>query len=160
MFAERGMPGERNDGIAWDLRMATVHLEQRRELRYPVPIEIEVSGSDQRGEVFHERTFTRNVSEWGCGFVTCVELKPDDIVAVRVASRDAGESAEARQSLFQVRRVSREENGWLVGAWKMDSGNVWGADLEKMAEPQEDKLESRTGESARSGEQQRKDADP
>jgi len=137
------MPGEQNDGIVRDLRMASVHLEQRRELRYRVPIEIEISGINPTGEPFHERTVTRNVSEWGCGFVTSIELKENDMVALRVASRDAGESVHARQTLFQVRRVAREGDGWMVGAWKMESGNVWGADLEKIAEPMEGDPESR-----------------
>ena len=153
------MPGEQNDGIARDLRMATVHLEQRRELRFRVPIEIEISGINPNAEPFHERTVTRNVSEWGCGFTTSIELKENDMVALRVSSRDAGESVHARQTLFQVRRVTREGDGWLVGAWKMESGNVWGADLEKIAGPEEGDLESREGGSAPGGEQRKKDTD-
>jgi hypothetical protein len=153
------MPADQNDGIARDLRMATVHLEQRRELRYRVPIEIEISGISPTGEPFHERTVTRNVSEWGCGFVTSIELKENDMVALRVASRDTEESVHARQTLFQVRRVTREKDGWLVGAWKMESGNVWGADLEKIAEPVEGDLESREGGSTQAGEQRKDDAD-
>jgi hypothetical protein len=147
------MPGQQNDGIAWDLRMATVHLQRRRELRYRVPIEIEISGIKPNGEAFHERTFTRNVSEWGCGFVTSIEMKEDDMIALRVASRDAEETTQARQSLFQVRRVTPEKDRWLVGAWKMDTGNVWGMDLEKMAEPEGGEIESRTEERGRSGDE-------
>jgi hypothetical protein len=140
---ERKMPGDQNDGIGRDLRMATVHLEQRRELRYRVPLEIEISGINPKAEPFHERTVTRNVSDWGCEFMTSIKLKENDMVALRVASRDAGESVHARQTLFQVRRVTREKDGWLVGAWKMESGNVWGADLEKIAEPMDGDPESR-----------------
>jgi hypothetical protein len=153
------MHGDQNDGIVRDLRMATVHLEQRRELRYRVLIEIEISGINPKGEPFHERTVTRNVSEWGCGFMTSIELKENDMVALRVASRDAGESVHARQTLFQVRRVTREGDGWMVGAWKMESGNVWGADLEKIAGPEEGDPESRKGGSAQGGEQREEDTD-
>jgi len=153
------MPGEQDDGIVRDLRMATVHLEQRRELRYKVPIAIEISGINPNGEPFHERTITRNVSEWGCGFVISIELKESDMVALRVASRETGESVHARQTLFQVRRITREKDGWLVGAWKMESGNVWGADLEKIAEPVEGDLQSRQEGSAQGREQRKEDTD-
>lgn len=153
------MPGEEKDNKERDVRMATAHLSERRESRYTVPIEIEISGVTQSGEVFHERTFTRDVSQWGCGFVTTVDLKADDMIALRVASRESGESVHARQSLFQVRRVSREDEGWLVGAWKMDSGDVWGADLKKIAKTEEGGLESRKEESAEDGDSVPRDAE-
>jgi len=153
------MPEERKGQKERDLRMATAHLRQQRETRYTVPIEIEISGIAQNGEVFHERMFTRDVSEWGCGFVTSVELKTDNIIALRVASRDAAESARARQSLFQVRGVLPEEHGWLVGARKMDDGNVWGADLEKIAKPVEGALKAGKDWGAESGEPLPEDAD-
>jgi hypothetical protein len=72
--------------------MASAHLSERREMRYEVPIEIEISGLDRKGLVFHERTLTRNVSEWGCGFTTLVELKVDDIIALRVFCPEVEES--------------------------------------------------------------------
>jgi hypothetical protein len=57
--------------------MATAHLKERREVRYDVALEIEVSGIDQDGQAFHERTVTRDVSEWGCGFLVNTERKVD-----------------------------------------------------------------------------------
>jgi len=153
------MPEEHKDSTERDMRMATAHLQERREARYTVPIEIEISGVTQSGEVFHERLITRDVSEWGCGFVATVELKADDMIALRVASGDAGESVHARQSLFQVRRVAREGEGWLVGAWKMDNGDVWGADLAKIAKPEVGGLESRKEWSAENGESEARDAE-
>jgi hypothetical protein len=110
-----------------DSRMATVHLHERREARYSVPIAIEVSGISREGQPFHERTFTLDVSEWGCGFKIPVELKKDDIVALRVVST-LPETAPLTKSLFQVVRVIPEDDGWVVGAWKMDDEKVWGAE--------------------------------
>jgi hypothetical protein len=149
MLAENGMPEQPNDRKLRDLHMASIHLQERREVRYAVAIDIEVSGIDQDGEAFHERTTTRNVSEWGCGFLLSVELKPDDIVALRIAS-SKNEFAGRPQSLFQVLRVMPEEGRWLVGAWKVDEGNVWGVDLEKVAKAAAGTRESRKeGSSAR-----------
>jgi PilZ domain len=153
------MAGRRKNGSGNDTKMASAHLQERREVRYTVPIEIDVSGIDGDGEVFHERTLTRNVSQWGCGFMVSLELKPEDIVAIRVVSQDAEKSAPVRQSLFQVVRVTREENRWLVGAWKMDSGELWGIDLEKAAKADEGRRELRKGVNAKRGERSRKDGE-
>jgi hypothetical protein len=153
------MRGQRNKQRVPDVLMATAHLEERRETRYTVPIEIDVSGIDCGGKVFHERTFTRNVSEWGCGFLLSVELKMDDLIALRVASRAPEKRAQAGQSLFQVRHVERHDTGWLVGAWKMDSENLWGANLEEIGEPDEAAVESRRQRTTKPDEHARKDKD-
>ncbi len=110
-----------------DSRMATVHLHERREARYSVPIAIEVSGISPEGQPFHERTFTLDVSQWGCGFKIPMELKKDDIVALRVVPTSS-ETAPLAKSLFQVVRVTPEDDGWVVGAWKMDDEKVWSAE--------------------------------
>jgi hypothetical protein len=114
-----------------DSRMATVHLHERREARYSVPIAIEVSGISREGQPFHERTFTLDVSQWGCGFKIPVELKKDDIVALRVVPESpetAPLTKSSAKSLFQVVRVTPEDDGWVVGAWKMDDEKVWSAE--------------------------------
>jgi hypothetical protein len=131
-----------------DSRMATVHLHERREARYSVPIAIEVSGISREGQPFHERTFTLDVSQWGCGFKIPVELKKDDIVALRVLPANA-EAVPSAKSLFQVVRVTPEDDGWVVGAWKMDDEKVWGAET----------LASFEREQCTSGERGRRDTD-
>jgi len=85
---------------------------------------------------------TRDISSWGCGFLTSVELKPDDILAIRPIS-NSDPQAPTRKSVFQVRRVSREGSGWLVGAWKIDQEDVWGATLESRLNPHTGTLEQR-----------------
>jgi hypothetical protein len=115
--------------------LASAHLQERREARHQARIEIEVSGIDPNGQMFQEQTVTTNVSEWGCGFMLSIELKPGDIVVVRVKATDQGEGP--RQAMFQVMRAQHEESGWAVGAWKLKSGNIWGAQLEKLGKPEE-----------------------
>jgi hypothetical protein len=143
VLTEETMSGQRNDDRVPGPRLDCAGVEKRREVRYELSIEIEVSGIDRNGEVFHVRTFTRNVSKWGCRFLMSVEVKEDDIIALHVISSQAGESAQTQQSLFQVLHVKREQDGWLVGAWKMDNEDVWGIDLEKAAKTEKDIRESR-----------------
>ena len=131
-----------------DSRMATVHLHERREARYSVPSAIEVSGISREGQPFHERTFTLDVSQWGCGFKIPVELKKDDIVALRVLPANA-EAVPSAKSLFQVVRVTPEDDGWVVGAWKMDDEKMWSAET----------LASFEREPSTSGERAQRDTD-
>lgn len=94
--------------------MASAHLQERREVRYEVPIEVEISGLDRTGQVFRETTFTKDVSEWGCGFTSSVELKVDDIVAVSLVAPGTTEADSPPASLFQVVRVSPKR---VAGSW-------------------------------------------
>ncbi len=104
-----------------DSGMASLHKKERREERFALPFEIEVAGIDGDGEAFHIKVETRNVSLWGCGFVSPIELRKDDILAIRVAAPEGPVAIERRLIRFQVVRVDREEKGWAVGAWKMES---------------------------------------
>jgi len=159
VVVENCMTGIRKNGEGGDARMASAHLGERREVRYTLPIEVKLIGLDRNGEVFHERTFTRNVSGWGCVFLLSIELKTEDIFALRAISPDAREMAQARQSLFQVVRATPEGNGWLVAAWKMDEGNPWGNRLESLAEPEEGNRELRKSGAANRRERTLKVAD-
>jgi hypothetical protein len=150
------MSRQRNDDGVPDQRMAAASLAMRYEPRYAVSIEIEVTGIDQNREAFHERTFTKNVSEWGCAFLLSVELKKDDIILLWVASTDQKETEPALQSLFQVVRVTREDNGWLVGTWKMEDKDVWGTNLKDMDNYEEGALESGKEGTAKRAERLRK----
>jgi PilZ domain-containing protein len=119
-----------------DAEMAAAHRSERREERFALPFEIEVSGINGEGSVFHATVQTRNVSRWGCGFVSPIELRKDDIVAIRVASPEEAGVAKRPTIRFQVVRVEREKDGWGVGAWKMDQDDVWGIELDKLTQPQ------------------------
>jgi len=116
--------------------MASFHERERREERFALPFEIEVSGISSDGEVFHVRVQTRNVSQWGCGFRSPIELKKNDIVAIRVAAPEGPGVIQRPPIRFQVVHVAREEKGWAIGAWKMESDDAWGIELQKMAQPQ------------------------
>lgn len=103
--------------------MASAHLAERRERRYDIADEIEIRGIDDDGEVFHERTVTENVSEWGCAFATRLPLKVEDMVAIRLVAQNAGQTG--KQSLFQIVAATRKEDRWMVRAWRMGGENLW-----------------------------------
>jgi len=126
--------------------LASAHMKERRESRYAAKIDIEVSGIDPNGKIIHERTITSNISEWGCGFSLRGEVKMGDILLVRVISEREEKPRPARQAMFQVVRVAHEEEGWLVGAWKMDSSDLWGGHLEELGRLEQSVREARKGE--------------
>ena len=153
------MPGRQNHDKVPDSRMAEVHMGERREVRYEIPIEIEISGINHDGEVFHERMLTKDVSEWGCAFRMSVEVRIDDLISLRVISSNTRDTQNQRPSAFQVVRVTQEDIGWLVGVWKIDKSDVWGIDFDNMHKTDEGSPEIRKQETARPVKQLEKDAD-
>lgn len=137
------MTSDQNEKNIARTYLASSHMQERREPRYDAKIDIEVSGIDQTRNIIHERTVTTNISEWGCGFTLPIEVKLGDILLVRVTSAHTENAGPARQAMFQVVRVAREEDGWLVGAWKMDSIDVWGGHLEELGRLEQSRLEAR-----------------
>lgn len=153
------MAEQRKDGEEQEARIATASLAVRYEARYEISIEIEVSGISRSGEVFHERTVTMDVSEWGCAFLLSVELNEDDIISLCVIPKVGAENRPAEQAAFQVVRVKPVEKRWFVGAWKMESKDLWGAELQKINNHEEVASESGKDGIARRARRRRKDTD-
>lgn len=137
------MGRDRKQGVVPHTYLASAHLQERREPRYKASVEIEVSGIHQNGEVFRERTVTRDLSEWGCGFLLSFELKADDIILVCVIPAETGTLDQARQALFQVVCVVSEGDRWLVGVWKVENSDLRGVSLEKFGKPEDVSREAR-----------------
>jgi hypothetical protein len=153
------MSEQKTEDKLTELSMATVHLKERREIRYDVALEIEVSGIGQDAQAFHERTVTRDVSEWGCGFLVSTEMKVDDMIAIRMSSPDREGASPRPQCFYQVLRVKREGNRWLVGAWKMGGSDIWGSDLPRAAQSEGLGQEARKEEPIQGENPPRKDSD-
>ena len=134
--------GERREGNEPSNVMASVHCGERREERFAIGMEIEVSGTKD-GEIFHVGAKTEDISRWGCSFVVGMRLKKDDIVVIRLKESAANQDGEALQAIFQIVRVEADGQGWRVGAWKLEDVNIWGIELPGDSEPKEALLESR-----------------
>ncbi len=102
-------------------------LEPVREERHSLQVAIEVCGFNLRGRFFTERCETSNVSDGGCKFSLRTQIAPDAIVALRVLRGPNGSSREQSPVLFQVVRVNRDSNQWIVGAIKLQSDELWPA---------------------------------
>lgn len=157
--AGRNMPRQPSDDKILDSREAEINQPERREMRYALAIEIEVSGIDRNGEIFREQAVTTNVSEWGCQFLLSMELKRDDIISLRMGFSGKDGLAPVQSSPFQVVRVTRDEGGWLVGAWKLGGSDIWGTALQEIVKGSGGVDELRKGRTARRREPEQKDTD-
>jgi hypothetical protein len=110
-------------GQQHETSMASAHISERREVRYEITCAIEVSGIGGNGQVFHERTVTQNVSEWGCAFETKLPLQVEDMVAIRLISECRTDST--KQALFQVVRAEQEGSRRMIGAWRVGGQDLW-----------------------------------
>ena len=106
--------------------LAAAQTHERLDPRYKLSIPIEVSGISGKQRLFHELTQTNDVSAWGCSFSLSVKLQRHDIVLLRVVGKKEA-PAHRECSMFQVLRSRRAGLGWLVGAWKLDDRDLWGA---------------------------------
>jgi hypothetical protein len=104
-------------------------LEPVREERHALQLAIEVCGFNSRGRFFTEQSATSNVSDGGCKFSLRTQIAPDAIVALRVLRGHNGGGREQSPVLFQVVRVNRDSNQWIVGAIKLQSDEPWPAAL-------------------------------
>ena len=102
---------------------------RRSERRYPLPIQIEVSGIGKGGQPFHEGTVTLDVSERGCRFTLSKELESDSIVAIRVLRTLAGEPTDPRLVMFQIIYSRQEQGKWTMGAWTLQPEVAWCPDI-------------------------------
>jgi hypothetical protein len=100
-------------------------LEPAREERYSLRVAIEVCGFNLRGRFFAERSETSNVSDGGCKFALRTQIAPDAIVALRVLCGHNGSGRDQSPVYFQVVRVDRDSNQWMVGAIKLQSDELW-----------------------------------
>jgi hypothetical protein len=119
---------------------------ERREDRYAFAIEVVVEAIGQGGVPVRERTITDNVSNWGCRFFVPFALRLDDIVTLRPASQDSADPMPVAPTFFQVVRVNRQGDGWMVAAWRISEDGPWSRMVEKAAQRREPSLETSAGE--------------
>jgi hypothetical protein len=96
--------------------------ERRRTRRVRLSFQIEVSGRDRAGHLFHEAAVTTDVNEDGCRFDLVRQLQRGDVVGIRVLGR---EGKPGKLALFEVVWAKPSERGWTVGAVRLQPVNVW-----------------------------------
>jgi hypothetical protein len=113
---------------------------RQREPRFPLAIEIEVSGIDRSGQPFYENALTSNVSMSGCRFTLSRQLEKDTIVAIRVLRTLSGRPADPRLVMFQIIYTQQKKEGWATGAWTLQPDIEWCTDIPSGPEPGKDDL--------------------
>ena len=102
--------------------------DRRRHPRIKLAVPIQVSGLDQSGEFFTEKTTTANISETGCQFAlrSAGHLSPGATLTVSIVPRDANAARISRPVLFEIAWVEPAEDGsQFVGAVKLQSEGIW-----------------------------------
>ncbi len=117
-------------------------VERWREPRFAVSIEIEVEGIDVTGRPFVERTQTRDISEWGCGFYLSFPLEQHSLVAIRVTGTAPYCLPHVRPVMFMVAHLRELDGKWVMGASKIEADRMW--DVEVLANPPSDQAEQRS----------------
>lgn len=109
----------------WTELTKLVMEDRRKGKRVPLAFPIEVSGFDRNGRHFSETTKTFDISEAGCRFHIKERLEPCDVVAIKLITRGNGLAPASKALLFQIAWVKPETDGWMAGALKLQSENIW-----------------------------------
>jgi hypothetical protein len=123
------MPNDLKDLIASSAGALRTERRRQSEPRFPLAIEIEVSGIDRSGQPFYEKALTSNVSRSGCRFTLSRQLEKDTIVAIRVLQTLSGRPADPRLVMFQVMYTQQEKGNWATGAWTLQPDVEWCSDI-------------------------------
>ena len=108
----------------WDPLRIMASLDRRAEKRVPLVFPIRIQGLAPGEGYFAELTFTLDVSQSGCRFAARTGLFRGCVVAISVAPRDGSESP-SEKALYEVMWASRREDGWEVGARRLEKKNIW-----------------------------------
>ena len=109
----------------WDPLRVLASLNRRAEKRVPLVFPIRIQGLAPGDGFFAELTFTLDVSEHGCRFATRTRLYRGCVVAISVASRE-GSVSPSEKALYEVAWSTRRDDGWEMGARRLEKKNIWG----------------------------------
>jgi hypothetical protein len=112
-----------------DGTMASGHLKARREPRFPMRLEIEVCGFGPDSRPFRVRTFTLDISEWGCRFEMPFRIEPNCVFTIRAPKDDKGQPASSSAVMFQAVRALESKGRWEIAAWKIAPEKVWPVEI-------------------------------
>lgn len=99
--------------------------DRRRGKRLFLNYSVEISGVDEEGRTFVERTRTEDISETGCRFHTQVLLRSGDRIEIKVVPPGGQNFAAEPAQQFEVMWVEEKEKGWSIGARKCIKGKIW-----------------------------------
>jgi hypothetical protein len=102
-----------------------VHPERRRGKRVPLTFEVEVSGLGLNGVPYCDLATASEVSDRGCKLRLSREVKPGDLLTIRVVREGSAGAQQESPFLYQVVWVDPGLDRWTAGLAALEPGNPW-----------------------------------
>jgi len=101
--------------------------ERRRGPRVPLSFHVEVSGIGVNGVPYCDHAAASDVSDRGCQVRLTREVRPGDLLTLRVVRRQGPAPDQEGPFLYQAVWVESSENGggWTAGLSALEAGNPW-----------------------------------
>jgi hypothetical protein len=102
-------------------------MERRRGKRVPLSFHVEVSGIGLNGIPYCDHAAASDVSDRGCQVHLTREVRPGDLLTIRVVRRGEPSPDQDGPFLYQAVWVEASENGggWIAGLSALEPGNPW-----------------------------------
>jgi hypothetical protein len=109
----------------WQVPVNEPAFDRRKANRLILDFPIEISGVDQRGHPFVERTKTEDISDTGCRLVTTIPFQCGDTVDIRLVRPPGTTLPEESTRKFEIVSVQPIGSGWSIGVHKIQDGEIW-----------------------------------
>jgi len=106
-------------------RNSEAGAERRRTERMAISYRIEVCGCEPKGTTFLDETTTIDVNEDGCKFDLAHPINRGDLLTIRHIPQGEAATVASERVPFQVVWAEVCENGWTVGAMKLQDKSIW-----------------------------------
>ncbi len=103
----------------------TATIDRRRGKRLFLNYSVEISGVDEEGRTFVERTRTEDISDTGSRFHTHVPLRCGERLEIKVIPPAGLNFTEEPAQQFEVMWVEEDDKGWNIGVRKSTKGRIW-----------------------------------
>jgi hypothetical protein len=105
--------------------MATPQNERRRGKRIFLSFQVEVSGIGCNGVPYCDQAAASDISDRGCQIHLSREIRPGDLLTVRVVRKNDPGAKQEPPFPYQVAWVASAGGGWIAGLSALEPGNPW-----------------------------------
>jgi PilZ domain len=100
-------------------------IDRRKAKRLFLNFSVELSGVDQEGQPFLERTKTEDISDTGCRLLTTIPVKCGDLLDIRLTTAEGTRLPEESALQFEIMWVHPTKSGWSIGTRQIQDGKIW-----------------------------------
>jgi hypothetical protein len=109
----------------WDEMVNEIVVDRRSGKRLHLNFSIRITGFDQIGHPFTERTRTEDISETGCRFDLLTPVKRGSVVTIELLLPSNIKLPEEKPGLFEIVWTVARTIGWTVGTRKLIGDKIW-----------------------------------